>query len=82
MTAETYETFTREDSTPCRVAVVGASTTEGGTQSAEVFFLDEPREQLLPDILNQGWYVAEGSKLRYQRGPIDNPEAADPGGEV
>jgi len=77
MQAETYETFTREDAAPCRVLVIGASSTEGGNPNSAVYFIEEPREQLLPDIENQGWYIAERSRLRYQRGPIGDPKAAD-----
>jgi hypothetical protein len=81
MNAETYEAFTREDSATCRVLVLEASSTEGSSPSNSVFFIEEPREQLLPDIQNQGWYIAEGSKLRYQRGPVDDPRGADSGSD-
>lgn len=81
MEAESYETFTREDSATCRVLVLGASSTEGGNRNSSAFFIEEPREQLLPDIQNQGWYIAEGSKLRYQRGPVDDPRGADSGSD-
>ncbi len=79
MKSESYETFTREDAATCRVLVLGACSGEGGGAHSTVFFIEEPREQLLPDIENQGWYVAERSKLRYQRGPIGDPTSIESG---
>lgn len=70
MKAGNFETFTREDSVTCRVLVLGGLSNEDASPNSAAFFIDEPRERLLPDIQNQGWYVAEGSKLRYQRGPV------------
>ena len=79
MKVEAHETFTREDAATCRVLVLGASSTEGGRPNRAVFFIEEPREQLLPDVDNQGWYTAERSKLRYQRGSVRDRRATDSG---
>ena len=66
MNKQTHERFTREDGERCRVLVV--ETDVLGRSEPEIeFFIDEPRELLIPDKMDQAWWFASDSGLRYQR---------------
>ena len=66
MNKTTHESFTREDGEKCRVLVV--ETDVGGRAEPTVeFFIDKPRELLIADKMDQAWWFASGSGLRYQR---------------
>ena len=66
MNEETHESFTREDGETCQVLVVETDVV-GQSQPDVEFFIDEPRELLIPDKLDQSWWFASDSGLRYQR---------------
>ena len=66
MNKQTYETFTRDDAEKCRV-LVSETAVAGRAEPVREYFIDDPRERLEPDAMNQGWFVASESRLRYQR---------------
>ncbi|MEP6503362.1 MAG: hypothetical protein ABJD97_08540 [Betaproteobacteria bacterium] len=66
MNEQTHELFTREDGEKCKVLVTEVDV-PGRAGSVRDYFLDDPRELLHADNLNQGWYIASESGLRYQR---------------
>jgi hypothetical protein len=66
MNKQTHESFTREDGERCRVLVIETDV-PGRSEPVVEFFVDEPRELLIPDNMDQAWWFASGSRLRYQR---------------
>ncbi len=66
MNKQTHESFTREDGEKCQVLVIETDA-PGRSEPVIEFFIDEPRELLIADNMDQAWWVASDSGLRYQR---------------
>ncbi|MDP9123853.1 MAG: hypothetical protein M3N82_04540 [Pseudomonadota bacterium] len=66
MNKQTHESFTREDGEKCQVLVIETDVT-GRSEPHVQFFIDEPRELLIADKMDQAWWFASDSGLRYQR---------------
>jgi hypothetical protein len=66
MNKQTHEIFTQEDGEKCRVLVVETDV-RGRSEPKVEFFIDESRERLIPDKMDQAWCFASDSGLRYQR---------------
>lgn len=66
MNKQTHEIFTREDGEKCQVLVVETDV-PGRSEPDVQFFIDKPRELLIADKMDQAWWFANDSGLRYQR---------------